>query len=363
MNMDAHGSENRRVTPNLNTSFVRIRVHLWLTIFCFLCGSLALAESPMEVRGVSLAHLHRSGLGYGSDDCRKQLEAIKATGANWVAINDFAYMERVDGPELHFGRDRTMAEADLRKVVLDARELGLKVLVKPHVWSREFWNSSKWHGDIAMTSESDWDAWFQNYGQYLLYNARIAADTGAESLCLGVEYQGTTTQEARWRALIAKVREVYSGPITYAAAWAEWQQIKWWDAVDCIGVDAYFPLTDKPLASDRELRAGWAKVYAELATFSRQWGKPICFTEIGYSPCSLAGKQPWAYCIVDPDGDYQARLYRVALEEAAKREWVVGLFVWKWFTSDRFRRHEGRDPFAMQDREPVLEVLRGAWSR
>jgi hypothetical protein len=311
---------------------------------------------------VSLAHLHRGGVGYGSDDCRKQLQAIKDAGGNWIAINDFAYMPAVDRPQVRFGRDNTMREQNVVKCIEDAHALGLKVLVKPHIWSHEFHGNDKWHGDIAMTSEPDWDEWFRQYGEYVLFHARLAQRTKCEMLCIGVEYQGTSaSQEARWRKLIAEVRNVYHGPITYAAAFGEWPHIKWWDAVDYIGIDAYFPVAKSRRASEDELRAGWTHVYGFLEPLAKQWNKPILFAELGYSASADAGLQPWAYEVTDPDPAYQALLYRVALEEAAKRQYIAGVFLWKWFTSDQFRKFEGRDPFAMQDREEVLAVLRAMW--
>jgi hypothetical protein len=215
-----------------------------------------------------------------------------------------------------------------------------------------------------MTSEDDWDEWFRQYTEYVLLHARIAQQTKAEMLCIGVEYEGTSaTQEARWRKLIADVKQVYTGPITYAAAFGEWPHIKWWDAVDYIGIDAYFPVAAKPSASDAEIRAGWAHVYGFLEPFVRKWNKPLLFTELGYSASANAALEPWSYEIVDPDPAYQARLYQIALEECAKRDYMAGVFVWKWFTSDQFRKIEGRDPFAMQDRPEVLDVLREGWKQ
>jgi hypothetical protein len=313
-----------------------------------------------HVKGVSVAHMTRGGRGYGSEDCRQELAKIKALGGTWVSISDFAFMEAVDKPTVRHGRS---SESDgLRQVIADAHAIGLKVLVKPHLWSRDFrGDNAKWHGDIAMTSDADWDEWFQQYGQYIVTQAKLAAETKAEAFCVGVEYGGTVVQDARWRKLIADVRAVYGGKLTYAASFAEWKHVPWWDALDCIGIDAYFPIATTHKASEAELRAGWAKVYAELEPFVFKSGKQVCFTELGYSASADAGMQPWAYSVVDEDVEYQARLYKVALEEAAKRDWVVGAFVWKWFTSD-ISGGRRRDPFAMQDREPVLNALRDVWS-
>ena len=351
-----------RVCAGLRRSRSRIlHPRLLLLAALTLCLSATLACAGGHVKGVSLAHVVRGGGGYGSEACREQLARIKAVGGTWVSVSDFAFMTSVTQPTVRHGR--SSEAAGLRQVIADAHAVGLKVLVKPHLWSRDFSGpNAKWHGDIAMSSDADWDEWFRQYGQYIVAQAKLAAGTKAEAFCVGVEYGKTVAQEARWRKLIADVRAVYAGKITYAASFAEWKNVPWWDAVDCIGIDAYFPVATTRKAGEEELRAGWAKVYAELEPFVRRTGKQVCFTELGYSASADAGMTPWAYGVVDEDVAYQARLYKVALEEAAKRDWVVGVFVWKWFSSDR-QSGRRRDPFAMQDREPVLDVLREAWNK
>jgi hypothetical protein len=339
-----------------NANYLRIGLLCALCVLCVLGDS---AFAGGHVKGVALAHAMRGGGGYGSDACCDQLKKIADCGGTWISVSDFAFMQSVTQPSVRHGRS---AEANgLRKCIADAHAAGLKVLVKPHLWSRDFGGTNaKWHGDIAMTSDADWDEWFHQYGDYILEQARLAEDAKAEAFCIGVEYGGTVAQEARWRKLIADVRAVYTGKITYAASFMEWKHVAWWDAVDCIGIDAYFPVATTQNASEAELRAGWQKVYAELEPFVMKSGKQVCFTELGYSASADAGKEPWAYGVVDEDVEYQARLYKVALEEAAKRDWIVGVFIWKWFSSD-VSGGRRRDPFTMQDREPVLNVLRDAW--
>jgi hypothetical protein len=261
---------------------------------------------------------------------------------------------------LSYGRS---GEKDgLGQTIRDAHAAGLKVLIKPHIWSRDFGGNKKWHGDIAMTSEADWATWFEQYSRYVLQQAKLAAEHKAEALSVGCELEGTSVvQEKRWRALIAEVRKVYGGYVIYSAAFAEWPKVPWWDAVDCIGIDAYMPLTDVENASEEQLRAGWARLYdAEIGPFQRRWNKPICFTEMGYTASVHAAARPWAYDVDRPSTAYQARLYKVALEEAAKRPYVRGAFLWKWFTSDPSSRGRG-EPFMIQDRPDVLEAIRGSF--
>ncbi|MEM6560175.1 MAG: hypothetical protein AAF656_01130 [Planctomycetota bacterium] len=315
----------------------------------------------LDVRGVTVAHLHRRGSGYGSAAYVQQLAELNTLGANWIALNNFAYMRDIRRPGLRWGGDRTLTDADMRQAVRSAHDAGLKVLLKPHLWSNAFWRG-QWHGDVAMSSEADWEAFFENYTAYLLAEARIAADTGADALCIGVEMEGTSHRSDDWRKLIAAVREVYDGPITYCAAFMEYRKIDWWDAVDVVGISAYFKLSDERLADEAELRRGWADVYDDLADFHAETGKPIAFLELGYTASETAAAEPWSYELDGEDIDYQARLYRVAIEECAKRDFMVGVFVWKWFSGGDHERLEGRDNFVVQNRPAVRAAIRDAWS-
>jgi hypothetical protein len=330
----------------------------WLLVAgLVLLAACVVPAGAQEIRGVCLAS-ERGG--YGSDDCRKQLAEIKALGANWVAINDYAWMSAVDRPDIRHGRNGRSPEGDQLQTIRDAHAAGLKILLKPHIWSREFHGNQKWHGDIRMTSEADWDAWFANYTQYLLANARVAQEGNADALCIGVEYEGTADQQARWRKLIADVRAVYKGPICYSAAFLEWRKIDWWDAVDVISITAYWPVGSKENPTDDEIRAAWHKIYAELEPFAAKWNKPIVFGEIGYTASPRAAAEPWSH---DPGEAFeqQARLYRIAIEECRKRPYMKGLFVWKWFTVEPGRSRWGRDPYGLQDKPAALGAIGALW--
>ncbi len=51
--------------------------------------------------------------------------------------------------------------------------------------------------------------------EFLLAAARIAEAEGCEMLCIGCEMVRADGQERHWRALIAEIRGVYSGLLTY----------------------------------------------------------------------------------------------------------------------------------------------------
>jgi len=72
----------------------------------FMPAASAASGGRLEVRGAALAHMMRGGSGYGSESCRKQLAAIAAVGGNWVSVTEFAVMEAVDRPGVHYGVGR-----------------------------------------------------------------------------------------------------------------------------------------------------------------------------------------------------------------------------------------------------------------
>lgn len=110
--------------------------------------------------------------------------------------------------------------------------------------------------------------------------------------------------EREWRRLIAEVRAVFPGRITYAANFDEYHEVGFFDAVDLIGINAYFPLRDlpNPEASEQllaaELEQGWRTIYAKIDTFRNEHGlgdKRVLFTELGYTRFQDMSVAPWAW--------------------------------------------------------------------
>ena len=339
-----------------------MKAALLLALLLALPGAAPAGEPGAGVRGVTLASLWYGGDGYGSDACRGQLDELAKLGANWVGLCDFAYLNNVKDPAV---RRDAAGDAGVKQTVADAHARGLKVMLKCHLWSQEFGQGQEWHGTIRMKDEAQWAEFFDNYTRYVVAEARVARASGADALCVGVEMKSTSGREADWRRVIAAVRAVYKGPLTYSANGDEWQTIAWWDAVDVMGVSAYFPLSEATPATEQQLRDGWAKVYAELDAFHARTNKPVLFAELGYSRSATAAAMPSVNREEAPArGSYQALLYRVALEEAAKRDYVVGAFLWKWFTGDarQAARAEKNDVFGLQNRPDTLAMLRERWA-
>ncbi|MEY2480071.1 MAG: hypothetical protein QOI04_998 [Verrucomicrobiota bacterium] len=255
------------------------------------------------------------------------LDELKSLGANSVAIHPYA--------QIHNDGRVTFRKIDNHKhitVPLDwARERGMSVMLVPHI---AYWGSRfSWRGEINFERAEEWERFFSDYEAWMVEMARVAKEHHATILCIGLEFTYAQKFEERWRKIIAAVREVYHGKLTYGANWGEYADVKFWDALDYIGVLAYFPLTKTVDPSVAEISEGWEKRCAELETFSRRHGgKQFLFTEIGYNENARAAAEPWAFTTGGEHAmEIQKRCIDAALSLTGKHSFLAGMFWWKWF--------------------------------
>lgn len=264
----------------------------------------------------------------------RALANLVDTGANWLALVTNWYQTSHTSTSIH-PTSSTDLDADLAHVVRQAHQRGLKVMMRPSVALLDY--PSHWHGEIGtgFTSEQEWDAWFTSYAAFINHYAELAQLTGADQLSLGNELGGTTQREDDWRWVVTGVRARYAGPLVYGANWGSEDEPGWWNAIDFIGISAYYPLASRSNPSLDQLRAAWSPLVDHLADLSARWGKPILFTEIGYSSLAGASRAP-ANCCSEGGTlalDEQANAYQAAFESLYSEPWFAGLFWWAWDTN------------------------------
>lgn len=143
---------------------------------------------------------------------------------------------------------------------------------------------------------------------------------------------------ADWRRLIAEVRAVYGGKLTYSANWhREFEEVAFWDDLDYVGIQAYFPLADKHSPTVEELMAGWRRHLPAIETVARRTDRPVLFTELGYRNSADAAIEPWRWpdwverMFGATDAETQARCYEAFFRTFWHRPWFAGAYIWKWF--------------------------------
>lgn len=340
-----------------------------------------------KILGSNHAHIHRRGHGYGSASSAQQLDALRGLGANFIAVTSFAFQPTSTsdglvgyGPDAFTGslfRDGSMTDDDLNAEVEHAHARGLRVAFKPHLWAGDFGNG-QWHGTVRQTSDVDHAHWWQSYRAYILSEARRAAACSADVIVIGTELVQMTTstnpttqqrQDAEWRGLIHDVRAVFSGSVTYAAHWSdEAFALTFWDALDLVGVSAYFPL-DAPLRADGgdasvdELAAAWAPHAAKLAALAAAHPQqPLVFLELGFRAVRGNHRTPWSTDNRGAvrDDDEQARAYEATARVLQQAPWWRGALLWKTFTDPALADEDGDGTsYSFTDRKAATVIK--AW--
>jgi len=270
---------------------------------------------------------------------------------------------------------KTPSIGSLRKAIRRAKAMGLKVWLRPQV--------DVGRGDPTSTARKYIDkspaeraAWFQSYKFFLSQYVRVARDEHVDGLLIGAGFSALTNTDddrAVWRQLIADVRSGaltgdgrgYTGKLGYAAEWDSVvqdagdpaTQLFFWDALDVIGIDAYFPLVPKGEQGNPSpdiLRAGWSTDFQGglpdspldlVRKLHAEYDKPVVFTGLGYlsRQGTAAYPEKSELALASAGGRVsqraQERPIRAAFDVwsniARTEHWFQGIWWWEWPASGR----------------------------
>ena len=287
-------------------------------------GTMALADLP--IRGMTVS-AQTWGKEWATPEMGLALDELKSLGVNSIAIHPYARIQ-VDG-SLQFDRDPSPEY--VTKPLDWAAQRHLGVMVVPHIayWGTPF----LWRGEINFPKAELWNRFFSDYEKWITGLAVIAEAHHAGAFCIGLEYTYAVKYPTRWRQIIRSIRSVYHGKLTYGSNWNETENVAFWDALDYIGVLAYFPLCDSAEPSAAQLAEGWRPWMSKLAAMSQKYGKPVLFTEIGYTESEQCASKPWAYKTTGtPEAvRCQTRCVEEALNLPARYPFLAGMYFWKWY--------------------------------
>ncbi len=258
-------------------------------------------------------------------------QPIQNTGANWVAIIPYAFCSPVQ-PNVTFDHPNQWigeTSSGITEAIRMAHQAGLKVMLKPHIWVI----GQGWAGDLNYNSPEQLENWKSSYKTYILNYAKIANDLNVELISIGTEIrQLAKTNDSYWIDLIAQVREIYAGPLTYSANWDNYQNIPFWDQLDYIGIDAYFPISESKTPTIDELLDKGSKTKEILKKFSDLHLKKVLFTEYGFKSQDYCTSGHWK--IHDNNHNInitgQANAYKALFKLYWNEHWMAGGFAWKW---------------------------------
>lgn len=294
------------------------------------------------IRGVSLNNI---GLRLDSRYARQIItEHILPAGMNYVALTPTCMGRDANDIEIACEYERVAGKSgppvmddELVNTIQYLHSVGLRVVLKPH-----FLLISELENDFSgpqlgyQWNDETWHAWFENYTVFITHYAQIAEEQQVDIFVIGNEMEYATHREEDWRNVIAAVRLVYTGPITYAANTWNFEALKvgFWDDLDFIGTNAYNyfyqPISD---VSIEGMRNAWEPALQKLEALSETHGKPVLFTEFG-ATSKVGHNQGIArdWIAASYDGQAQADHYEAFFAAIQDRPWVKGVLIWDLVT-------------------------------
>jgi len=265
--------------------------------------------------------------GWEGNPYRTYIDQIAATGANTVSFVIAAYQENGSSSSIFLDLRKAPGDQRLRNLIAYARGLGLDVTLMPIVLLENA-REDEWRGKIA---PDNWDLWWTNYRDIVMRYARIAESSGVAVYIVGSELISTESHTERWRSLIADVRTVYHGRLSYSANWDHFRPIQWWDDLDIIGMTTYYDLTNGEKPTVERLMQAWKPIKKDVLQWQAKINRPILFTEVGWPNQETCAQYPWNYYGSDkPDPQGQANCFEAFFKTWIDEPVVAGFIVWEW---------------------------------
>ncbi|MCC6190159.1 MAG: hypothetical protein IT318_14090 [Anaerolineales bacterium] len=284
-------------------------------------------------------------------------DAMRASGAGWVTFTRRAAVLPGAGGAPAFSDDPSLAPLppDWNAIVSVAHNVGLRVSLHPVTChytpygACDYWAGANFGGNF-------WNDWFTAYERYLLTQAELARQSGADQLTIGDfklrpsfpgEPEAPGDAEGRWRGLIARVRSIYAGPLAFELLLGDslWPSPPaFLDAVDVLRVSWWGALSGSNSATVPEMTAAAGNLLdSHVLPLQQRFGRPVIV-----SAAFLAADGAATQCLRQPDGQCysfeafepgapdvsaygldlqeQADAYSALLGAVNDRSWVGGLF-------------------------------------
>jgi len=313
-------------------------------------------EAQKKINGVSFVASREEA-------AQSHVDEVLQINANSAAVMPFGFMRDVANPDIIFDTERQWF-GETRKGAKQYIELlqknGISVMVKPQIW---VWKG-EFTGTITMSTEAQWQQLEASYDAFILTYAQLAEETQAPIFCIGTELEKFVEHRPEyWQLLIKKIKEVYHGKLTYAANWDEYKRTPFWEQLDYIGIDAYFPLSESKTPTVAELRKGWQPWKTKITELATRNNRAVLFTEFGYRSMDFTAKKPWLVDRTEEGVNLQAQVNakNAIFKEFWNEDWFAGGYVWKWFIQHEKSGGERDNRFTPQNK-PAEATIREHFS-
>jgi Glycoside Hydrolase Family 113 len=220
-------------------------------------------------------------------DANRIFNYVVQLGANSVAINFFFFTDGEYPTHVYGVPGTTPSPAIMAMVVRNAREHGLRVLLRPLLNEKNIQIiRAAWRGSIEPHSVS---SWFRSYYRFLKPYFIAAQVSGANGFNIGAELDSLAPDEPHWTALKAAAAKLFKGKLVYAVNYGRWQEDPPYEPVPDAAVDAYPLLGLGDSATVTEITDAWVSwLHHEPESVLRR----TVLQEVGIAAASGAYAEP-----------------------------------------------------------------------
>lgn len=303
------------------------------------------------IKGFTFAPFCAKGV-LGRAESKESLKQMRdTTNCNMVIFAPAAWMKNAHSEEIDYCSDKTCGDEELCNIIRYAKELGLTVGLKPTVNCLDgTWRAHVNFFDEDVPCEPKWSNWFAAYTDFQMHFAGLAQEAGCDLFIAGCEMVMSERREQEWRRLIADIRTVYNGPVSYNTDKYQEHNVTWWDCVDIISSSGYYPADD------------WENQLARIEKVVKRFDKPFFFAELGCMSLEGSKHVPNNWELKgDVDLEGQAEWYEKMFQAVNKNPWVQGLAFWSWhdtlFEEEEALIDKGYEIYG----KPALAVVKEKW--
>ena len=301
-------------------------------------------QRPDFQTGIVYPQWNQNSYGPGDPTWQQGITDISTqTAARWLEMPVLFSQDSPTSTQVTVGLSTPTIESFVAGIRA-ARALGYHVFVVPLLGVI---GPGTWAASIEFSTYAQEQQWFDSFWQTYQPYVIAASVAGAEQISIGTEeiWLQQFAPSSLWDTLIARVRSVFSGTITYDLNWSTlnppfpaWMSNK---DLGVIGVSEYIPLTDVRERIDPSMMFPlWRdKIKLLLDNASLSLGKQIVLSEIGYRNSADALYHTWypESTVSPPDPVEQAAACDAALANVISDPHILGIFFWGWEDVEGFK--------------------------
>ncbi len=266
-------------------------------------------------------------------------DLAQKTNANWISLSPGIGLDNWWGHEPPYRYEFPVsAETEKMRIIIPKmRNSDLpNIMLKPLT---EFWtvNGSTFRGDFYVDNEAQWKVIEAAYEKLIYGFAKLSVEfPEVKLLSIGTELREFTKRRPGFfKGLISKIRKDFPDlKLTYAANWDEYKHVSFWEDLDYIGINPYFPLVNKKTPTVAEVERAFAPIKQDIQALSCTYKKPVLFTEYGFRSADYGLWNPWELGSIrltqTPNFEVQNNGYNAFYNTFWEEPWVAGGFFWEW---------------------------------